>query len=212
MAADTTVIYYTSNREDEAFERKIREKLLEVIGDLPLISVSQKPIDFGTNICIGEVGVSNQNAHRQLQIGAEAATTPFIHAAEADCLYPKEYFEYRPPVDNRAYRTPIHVHYLGGERFYHKPASECATVVGREYLIEKIKYSLRGRPQWQPELEHGKYVPNAFRRKNWEMFELPVSVISLKTGNGMHHKHGYTGSTKYLPGWGDAGDIAKLLA
>lgn len=37
-----TVIYYTSNQEEEAFEDIIKAKLLEVAGDLPLISVSPK--------------------------------------------------------------------------------------------------------------------------------------------------------------------------
>ena len=44
-----TVLYYTSNREGENFEIKVREIILENKGDLPLISVSQKPIDFGKN-------------------------------------------------------------------------------------------------------------------------------------------------------------------
>jgi hypothetical protein len=211
MEADTTVIYYTSNQEDEAFEQKIREKLLEVIGDLPLISVSQKPINLGKNICVGEVGVSNQNAHRQLQVGCEAATTKYIHIAEADCLYSKEYFEYRPPVDNRAFRTPIYVHYLKGDRFHKKRASECATVVGREYLIYRIKRSLRNRPMWEPTLVHGASVPFTFRHEDWEQFDLSVPPISLKTGKGMHQTHGYVGTETELPYWGKASDITKLF-
>jgi len=58
----TTIIYYTANREDERFEQVIRENILRVSEGLPIISVSQKPIDFGQNICVGNVGVSNQNA------------------------------------------------------------------------------------------------------------------------------------------------------
>ena len=64
-----TIIYYTSNKEDEAFEGKTRKKLLEVCGDIPIISVSQKPIDFGKNICVGDVGACDANLYRQIQIG-----------------------------------------------------------------------------------------------------------------------------------------------
>lgn len=87
-----TVIYYTSNREEKEFENKVKAKLLEVIGKLPLISVSQKPIDFRKNICVGDVGVCDANLFRQIQIGCEAANTPFVISAETDCLYPPEYF------------------------------------------------------------------------------------------------------------------------
>ena len=69
-----TIIYYTSNTENENFENKIRENILKVKGDLPLISVSQKPIDFGHNICVGELGKSYENAFYQAKIGCEIAT------------------------------------------------------------------------------------------------------------------------------------------
>ena len=93
---DLTVIYYTSNKEKELFESRIRESILDMIGDIPLISVSQKPIDFGKNICVGDVGVCGHNLFRQFQIGAKAAKTKYVCNVEADALYPKEYFEFTP--------------------------------------------------------------------------------------------------------------------
>src|SRR5438876_1031131 len=109
---DATIIYYTSNREDPDFERRVQENLLKVSGGLPIISVSHKPIDLGTNICVGEVGVSGFNMFgvsgfymfRQVAIACEAATTPFVISAEADCLYPPDYFEFRPVELDRCYR------------------------------------------------------------------------------------------------------------
>ena len=41
-----TIIYYTSNREDPSFEEKIRANILKEKGDILVISVSQKPINF----------------------------------------------------------------------------------------------------------------------------------------------------------------------
>ena len=46
------IIYYTSSREDPKFEKMVQDNILSVT-DLPIISVSQKPIDFGKNICVG---------------------------------------------------------------------------------------------------------------------------------------------------------------
>lgn len=212
MAPRTTIVYYTSNREEERFERVIREQILRVAGDLPIISVSQKPIDFGYNICVGEVGISNQNAHRQFLIGCEAATTEFVHSAESDTLYPIDYFQFIPNELNRAYRTPIYLYRLGDSRFCLKDASESATVIGREYAIKVIGESLQGRGMWRETLEHGREVPNAFRGRNWIPFELFIPIVNIKTVNQMHAAHGYRSVVTKLPYWGSPQDVDQLFA
>lgn len=211
MDARSTIIYYTANREDKRFEQVIREQIIRASGGLPIISVSQKPINFGTNICVGDVGVSNQNAHRQFQIGCEAAKTEFVHAAESDALYPPEYFQFIPDDLNSAYRVPIYLFRLGGVRFYWKEASECATVVGRSYAIAAIAKSLHGRDYWEPQLETGAQVPYTFRNRNWKPFTIQVPVITIKTENQMHRWHGTEGTVRKLPGWGKPRDITNLF-
>ncbi len=212
MPARTTIIYYTSNREEEAFERVIRQNILRVAGDLPIISVSQKPIDFGKNICVGDVGISNQNAHRQFQIGCEAATTEFVHAAESDTLYPPGYFQFIPDSVESAYRTPIYLVKQDRNYFYRKRASEAATVIGREYAIRTINKSLRTRGQWRDSLEHGKEVPYTFRHGNWKPFVIQYPIISIKTPHQMHLWHGYDEMVEELPYWGKPKDVMRLFA
>ncbi|KKL05880.1 hypothetical protein LCGC14_2601630, partial [marine sediment metagenome] len=73
--SDITVVYYTSNYMTGKFIEKTKEQLLSVIGDLPLISVSHKPMNFGTNICVGDVGRSHLNIYRQILVGARGART-----------------------------------------------------------------------------------------------------------------------------------------
>src|SRR5438132_1087410 len=92
-----TILYYTSNREDPEFEARVKQNLLKVCGDLPIISISQKPIKLGKNICIKDVGTSGFNMFRQVEIGCKLAETPFVISAEADCLYPPDYFQFIPP-------------------------------------------------------------------------------------------------------------------
>ncbi len=219
MKHKLTVIYYTSNREKKTFENKIKTKLLEVIGDIPLISVSQKPIDFGENICVGDVGVSNQNAFRQFQLGAINAKTPFVAVAEANCLYPREYFEYLPPNLNVCHRYDnvwIMYKYSKAE-FVRKAYSECAQVWGREILIRHIEKRLKGRGQWRPTLEHGGAVPTMFgRRQNWGYFHGKIPVINIKTTDGMHRTTGVIrsqdpGGVKKLPFWGTAKKLRKEM-
>lgn len=211
-----TVIYYTSNREDEKFEKKIRKRLLKTIGNLSLISVSQKPIKFGKNICVGDVGVSNQNAFRQLQVGAINAKTPYIVVAEADCLYPKEYFQYIPKNLNMCCKyNNVWIMYKNSEAgFVRKAYSECAAVWGRENLIRHIEKRLKGRGMWRATLEHGGAVPRLFRRQSWIFFHGEIPVVNIKTAEGMHKTTGVLSNQKpegikKLPFWGTAKKLRK---
>jgi hypothetical protein len=43
MIKDVTVLYYSANTEREGFEWHVRNNVLKQKGDLPLISVTQKP-------------------------------------------------------------------------------------------------------------------------------------------------------------------------
>jgi len=104
---DLTVIYYTANWLDTHnpyFLENTKRQLLKAIGDLPLISVSQKPMAFGTNICVGDIGRSHLNVYRQIMIGARAAKTKYVAMAEDDILYSYEHFHtYLPEKDRFAY-------------------------------------------------------------------------------------------------------------
>jgi len=93
---DMTVIYITANVVPDSFGIAAREVLLEAIGELPLISVSQKPLTFGHNINVGDSLRSHVNIYRQALIGADDATTEYIAIAEDDMLYSPAHFRYRP--------------------------------------------------------------------------------------------------------------------
>ncbi len=104
---DLTVIYYTSNYLDEHnpyFLENTKRCLIKAIDGLPLISVSQKPIDFGKNVCIGDIGRSHLNIYRQILIGAKKAKTKYVATAEDDILYSYDHFHtYLPEKDVFAY-------------------------------------------------------------------------------------------------------------
>ncbi len=207
---DVTVIYYTSNREKEDFESKIRKNLLKVIGDLPLISVSQKPIDFGTNICVGDVGTSDHNIYRQMQTGCLKATTKFVCTAEADCLYPPTgYFDFIPPDESAAYHyTNVWILYKGSHIFKKKAFSLCALFSNREYLLSRLDRVLRKLPQWSTRKPH----PLFHKYRGWTPFTNDLPVVNIKTRNGMRW---FTGTEKIekpeLPYWGSAEKLEEEL-
>jgi len=92
---DITVIYYTSNYLEEKnpiFVSNTKRQLLKAIGCLPLISVSQKPMDFGKNLCVGDIGRSHRNIYWQILQGCKEAKTEYVAMAEDDILYSYAHF------------------------------------------------------------------------------------------------------------------------
>lgn len=104
---DVTIVYYTANWLDDHnpyFLANTKKQLLKAAGDIPIISVSQKPIDLGKNICLGDIGRSHLNIYRQILIGAKTAKTKYVAMAEDDILYSYAHFhEYVPKEDKFAY-------------------------------------------------------------------------------------------------------------
>jgi len=206
----TSIIYYTSNREAPEFEKKIQDDLLSKSGILPIISVSQKPMDFGENICVGNVGASGFNMCRQVQIACERATTDFVISAEADCLYSPDYFYFTPP-SNACYRnTNIYILKYKRDFFNKKTMSTFSQVINREYYLKRLNELFEGAPQWSKEeknfpKERGKKLFNSY-----ETFETEFPCVSFKTGKGMRqHTNTFEEEFKELPYWGTAEDFKE---
>lgn len=104
---DQTVCYYTANFAPHGFLKRNQDQIIKAIGDRPLISVSQKPIEFGKNICVGEIGRSHLNIYRQALAGAKEATTKYIAFVEDDILYSADHFEHTPKAGHFAYDMNI---------------------------------------------------------------------------------------------------------
>lgn len=225
--SDMTVVYYTSNKENEEFEGRIREQILKAVdGKLPIISVSQKPINFGTNICVGEVGCHDWNAFRQLRIGIEAAKTKFIAAAEADVLYPPEYFDFEPPTGECYHYTNFYAMWrwvgkMYGRGFHRKAFSEGAQYASRDYWLSQFERVMGDGPMWRKEGEemihpNGKRIRlHVFGRYGFKSRlggwqdrpNCPVPVIGIKTGQGLRSQSGTVkgeAPVETLPYWGNA--------
>lgn len=202
-----TVVYYTSNKEDEVFEKRIRDNILQVT-DLPIISVSQKPIDFGKNICVGKRGWSYLNAFRQLLIGCEMATTDFVVMAESDCLYPeKGYFDFEPTDLNAIYSYDnvwiLNKHW---DKFKRKEQTHGSMIYGRKWFISFLKECLKGLPMWSK-----KKIEFPFYSSN-QKFQLFAGdpIINIITGiNGRKWTKTMGKHKESLPYWGTIIDVKK---
>ncbi|TAJ98753.1 MAG: hypothetical protein EPO36_14260, partial [Chloroflexota bacterium] len=143
---EVTIIYYSSNHEKPEFEDRIKDNILKVSGGLPIISVTHKPIDFGKNIVVGDVGASGFNMFRQVQIACREAKTRFVISAEADCLYPPDYFEFIPPRDDICYRDK-NLYVMPQHRAFFWRKEEGAThaqIIGREFYLKVLDKLFEG--------------------------------------------------------------------
>lgn len=227
MNNDITIIYYTSNHAPEKFLDKTKETLLEASNGIPIISVSQKPIDFGENICIGDIGRSHLNIYRQALIGAKAAKTKYIAMAEDDVLYTKEHFQYTPKDDVFLYnmnvwrlytwvKPPI---YSWKDRFnFHD------LICSRELFIEAIEERFNKWPDdskinianWaEPGKYEGPHHLNVTERKVEKHYsKLPNIAFSHETNLqfnnlGTRKKLGPLQAYE-IPFWGHANNIIKI--
>jgi len=198
-----TVIYYTSNQEKPEFEKKIQESLLENCKGLPIISVSQKPIELGKNICMGNLPVSYKSSFKQLLTGLKEAKTEFCIAAESDTLYPPEYFTFTPPT-NHVYRyTNLYVYFQGYGRFWRKRYVEAAQMCHRKTWIKAIEKVLKASTVNPP------FIFDTKDKYNWKGKN---PVLTFKTRRGIGFKTGFLpGSVRKLPYWGSSDNIKKYL-
>ena len=212
-----TILYYTSNRENSRFEKKIIAKLVENSGGLPIISVSQKPMELGKNVCVGNVGHSYLNLYRQQLIGAKKAKTDYLVFAEADYLYPEEYFNFEPSGKNVYLYDNIWIlHSRKLLSFRKKNISHGAQIVKRTYLINRLEKGLKGMPEWYdgnpvPWLNHEQI--NLVINPPHVLFHGDIPAISFKTGEGMNMwtaiERGKYARKMRLPYWGNAMILRK---
>lgn len=93
------IIYYTDNILPEWLMLPLQKQLLHAAQKIPIISVSQKPVDFGENICIGELPRVYKSMCYQLVKGLQRAAdneANIIYIVEHDVIYHPSHFMFKP--------------------------------------------------------------------------------------------------------------------
>lgn len=109
--SDVTLLYYTANRIGQSFADVVRDELVAVAEEFPLVVVAQRPVypscdwlpDRLTTVIVGDIGASIYNVYRQILVGAKAALTTYVACCEDDSLYTAEHFAFRPLSDDTFY-------------------------------------------------------------------------------------------------------------
>lgn len=87
------ILYYTNNKVTEKLEKLSRVTITQ--SDLPITSVSLKPIDFGKNIVL-DLKPGYESLFTQILAGLEQMTQEIVFFAEHDVLYYKDHWKHTP--------------------------------------------------------------------------------------------------------------------
>jgi len=218
---DLTILFADNGVVNRPFAEAVRQELIKAIGELPVISLTATPLDFGLNI-VDEGPYSLNNYYRQLLKMAKLATTPYIAFCENDTLYPDEHFRYRPKLDTFAYNYNRWNLYTWSEPpFYSlKQRKILATLIApRELFIEAMeerfaKYDIvpdewfgePGRPAHESRLGITLRKAEAFETYN------PIVVFSHPAANAHKTAVKRAGKIRALEiyYWGKAKDLRKM--
>jgi len=215
------ILFYSANQKPEPFASKVRASLLDTIGDLPLVSVTQGELDFGQNINVGQIGASTYNCYKQILIGAQAATTRFIACAEDDVLSPVEHYQFRPPRDDTFYydknRWWVELNDRKPRYRWRNRTVMSTCVCNRELFIEWAERLFKKFPKeptregmtgWAEPGRYETYLKLPQVKISFFSSQYPMLTFNTKPSLGGVRRPQSTDTTcNYLEPWGFASDV-----
>ena len=195
------ILYYTDSQLHDSLARQARKNLATAAGPIPIVSVSQKPLDFGRNICVGPLPRCLQSMYRQIIAGAEAiAPQSIVYLCEHDVFYHPSHFA-KLPKDRRAFWFNQNRFYWAPGRDTYLPAGKGSqafsqAVVCREYLLD---HCLARLAEWTDRMK--------VRRYSWESERPNVDVrhganLSADRRNKTPYITGETRGVSHIGWWG----------
>ena len=190
---DLTVIFLTCNELPEGWQEYHKKVLLEAIGDAKLITMSMKPMDMpGVNL-IQDGPRSLNNIYRQILRACKIATTKYIAIAEADSLYPKEHFLYRPKKADFAYNRTHWSLFTWGEPIYNwrDRQGNYTMIAKRESVIRALEERYEKYPNGTPDCHTGEIGREMVEKwleltpNKIELFYTDIAVINICHELGM---------------------------
>lgn len=213
--SDLTLLFYTANR--------VEPRMMDVAMDnlkaygYPIISVSQKPMDLGHNICVGDIGQSAENIYKQVCIGLEHVKTPYVALVEDDCLYIPEHFEHRSECF--AYNTNRWLLHADSEPHTFSYRERCIlcqliapTELLRKWFDERNKITVPENAIGEPGVaDHRAGIKPAFRYGSFKTSS-PNVVLCHRANTSGRRYHGKDApeQTELAP-WGDAETLLRSL-
>jgi hypothetical protein len=214
--SDMTLLYYTANVIPESFADRVRGHLFEMANGLPIVSVSQKPIDFGENICMENIGHSPPSVYRQILTGAKIVKTKYLACCEDDSLHDQEYFsDTKLDTDHIYYNHRWNVmptfFYFRRKRY-----GMCTCVCSTELMVKIMQEKW---DRWEKEKYQPVFAEPGRRDKELGLYEVKLAFLRTKNVSlTFKHWNSLSGVSKIFksdivypihPFWGKATDLWK---
>lgn len=211
---DKTVLYYSADTEDDKLAEFVRQNILKTKGNLPLISVTQKPHpDFGENICVGVHDNCYANEFRQIQVGLEKVKTKYVIVAEADSLYPSDYFRFKPTELGYLYRYDnVWVAFNGSFNYYFKNFSDSSQMLETEKWLTELNKLFIDQKKWFSKKDTVILPP--YKRTDPKHIWTGPPVVTFKTGDGVSPLTNYKRNVSpqpSLPYWGSLNKLREEI-
>lgn len=138
------ILYYTDNSMDESIMKLCQEQIKSSINGHKLVSISQKPIDFGENTVV-DLERSAKSMFIQILEGLKKLDTDVVFLCEHDLLYHPTHFIFTPArKDTFYYNTNVwFLRWNDGHCLYYGATQLSGLCAYRESLIthftERVK-------------------------------------------------------------------------
>ena len=203
FASPRVIIYYTDSKLDRALALPVRKQLQKACGPIPIISVSQEPLRFGKNICVGEKPRLYKSMYEQLLVGLEAAPPgSIIYLCEHDVFYHPSHFAFLP-------KTKRHAWFNTNRYYYHQGVNSFLAARGKQALSQCVAYREMLIVHCRERL--AEWDDTQRMSIQWHTFKSARPNIDIRHGDnlttdGDYKRNYYRGRGKNtirnLPGWG----------
>src|SRR3989344_7981631 len=140
------LVYYTNHSVDEKIMLSCQAQLKRCmeIWKFPIISVSQKPMNFGQNFVMDKMESSVLSMYKQILKGLQESKTDVVFFIEHDVLYHPSHFDFTPERDDHFYynRNEWHVSSETGKTVFYLHNNTTELSAFRETLIPHIKRAI----------------------------------------------------------------------
>jgi len=143
------IIFYTDSRIKEPVKSVVMDLIKK--AELPIVSCSLSPLDFGKNVVLENEVRSYPTMVRQILMALENLDTKYVFYCEHDVLYPKEHFDFTPTKDDvfyyniNAWRWWI----VGGWAItYDELHSLSGMCCNREFALEHYRMRMKKIEEW----------------------------------------------------------------
>ena len=216
------IVYYTNNVVDEKIFLACQAQLKRCmeIWKFPIVSVSQKPINFGQNFVMDKMESSVLSVYKQILKGLEECKTDVVFFAEHDVLYHPTHFDFTPEREDHFYynRNEWHVSSETGKAVFYLHNNTTELSAFRKTIMAHIKRAIeantdrfhasygvappKGIPKEEQKGKHyGVYmskVPNIDIRHPNTLSRSRMTKDEFRSESG---RRGWTESDG-VPGWG----------